>query len=465
MPNLYYNTTPFLQEIFVRLESAINSNCQSFTSFNLIVNPLPEKFDALLFQCDQDGNPDGFTRFNLTEANDVLTGGVSDRSTKFYTSLADAQNGVGEIDGNDYSNIQNPQIIYVQVIDNLTDCFSIAELTLDVSATNANDAVISECDYDGLEDGFFNFTLSDADDAVLNGLDDAITVQYYETYEDALLEVNPLGSTYTNTTAYSQVIYVRAENDNACYGINEVQLIVYQLPNIEIEEERIYCLNFYPELITLTAGILSGTTNDYTYDWSTGETSPEIQVNQPGTYTVSVFNADGCSKLRTITVLPSNIATFDSIDVVDATENNTITVNVSGEGDYEFALDDVNGPYQDSNLFENVAPGFHTVYVRDKNACGIVEQVVSVIGFPKFFTPNGDSYHDTWQIYGVSGQFQANSKIYIYDRYGKLLKQLDPSSRGWDGTFNGRDMPTSDYWFSVTLDDGRTFKSHFTLKR
>ena len=107
----------------------------------------------------------------------------------------------------------------------------------------------------------------------------------------------------------------------------------------------------------------------------------------------------------------------------------------------------------------------HSVFVRDKNNCGITEEIVSVIGFPKFFTPNGDGNNDFWQVQGVSSQFQPNSIIYIFDRYGKLLKQISPTDSGWDGTYNGNLMPTNDYWFSVTLEDGRQFSSHFTLKR
>ena len=164
--------------------------------------------------------------------------------------------------------------------------------------------------------------------------------------------------------------------------------------------------------------------------------------------------------------MSSNIATIVSIEVVDATQNNTITILVSGEGDYEFALNNSNGPYQVSNIFENVEPGIHTVYVRDtKNNCGIVNDIVSVIGFPKFFTPNNDSFNDTWQVFGISTQFQPNSKILIFDRYGKLIKQLNPIGIGWDGTFNGEKLPTNDYWFKVTLQDGRSFSSHFALKR
>ena len=86
-------------------------------------------------------------------------------------------------------------------------------------------------------------------------------------------------------------------------------------------------------------------------------------------------------------------------------------------------------------------------------------------GYKKFFTPNGDGIHDTWRILGIREDFQPNSRVYIFDRYGKLLKELDPVTEGWDGTYLGRPMPQTDYWFRVFLEDGREFKGHFSLVR
>ena len=88
-------------------------------------------------------------------------------------------------------------------------------------------------------------------------------------------------------------------------------------------------------------------------------------------------------------------------------------------------------PYQDSGVFEGVTPGLHTVYIRDKNGCATVSDTVFVIDYPKFFSPNGDGMNDTWMIYGIDGI--PISQIYIFDRYGKLLKQLGPrwSWLGW----------------------------------
>ena len=180
---------------------------------------------------------------------------------------------------------------------------------------------------------------------------------------------------------------------------------------------------------------------------------------------MTVTNDNNCSKTKSITIINSNIATIETIDIQDASQNNTVTIFASGEGDYEYSLDSELGPYQDENIFFNVQPGFHEVYVRDKNNCGIASELISVIGFPNFFTPNFDGYNDTWHVYGINTPEQSESESYIFDRYGKLLKQLKNDSQGWDGTFNGNPMPSSDYWFYVKLNDNRIFRGYFSLKR
>ena len=464
LPINYTNTAPTPTEIFVRIED-LDSGCIGFTSFDIVVAVKPIANNVSLLQCDEDGIPEGFTVFNINEALDAITNSDPIASVDYYLSQTDAENEQNAIDGNNFENFFNPQIIYTRVTNTNTGCVSFSEVSLEVSTTASNNASIAVCDDDGTEDGFTSFNLNDTNAIVLAGAPVGLDLQYYETYLDALLENNPLGTTFTNTIAYNQTIYARVENANACYGISEIELTVLELPNIETEFETSYCLNFFPEPIVLDAGIINDIPSNFAFDWSTGETTASIEVNAPGTYNVRVTNSNGCFKDRTITVLPSNIATITTIEVTDATTNNSITVFVSGEGNYEYALDDIDGPYQDSSTFDNLQPGLYTVYVRDKNNCGVIDELVSVIGFPKFFTPNNDTENDFWQVKGISNMFQANSSILIFDRYGKLLKELDPLGVGWDGTYNGAKMPTSDYWFKVKLQDGRTFTSHFSLKR
>ncbi len=470
LTDTYYTQTPNTETIYVRIENKLNTSCFSTTSFDIIVNPLPNRFPSNIFQCDEDGIVDGITIFNLTEAEGALSGGAANVSFNYYTELIDAQNEENAIDGTSFSNISNPQTVYVQIIDDASNCSAITELTLEVSTTQIQNYVApAVCDELNSEDGINTYNLNEITSAIQTINNITLPITYYESYTEALLEQNPLTSPYTNTSPYTQVIYARAEDNNACYGISQVSLTTNKRPELKEDETLLYCLNAYPETITLTSGVI-GDPNNYTYVWSTGETTSEIEINQVGNYTVEVSSAAGCPTERTITIEASNTATIDAIDVIDGAQNNIVTVSASGEGIYEYALLDFDGNmyryYQTSNVFENVYPGIYTVAVKDvKNDCGIAYQLTSVVGFPKFFTPNNDGYHDTWQVLGISNQFQPNSKIKIFDRYGKLLKELDPLGEGWDGTFNGRDLPSGDYWFSVLLQDDREYFNHFSLKR
>ncbi|WP_143394773.1 T9SS type B sorting domain-containing protein, partial [Flavobacterium psychrophilum] len=131
-------------------------------------------------------------------------------------------------------------------------------------------------------------------------------------------------------------------------------------------------------------------------------------------------------------------------------------------GDYIFSIDGVN--YQESPVFTNISLGEYTIYVKDKNGClPTPSKVIYVLDYPKFFTPNGDGINDTWIIQNI--KIRPSATINIFDRFGKLLKQLDSNSAGWNGTYNGENLPSDDYWFVLTLLNNKTIKNHFILKR
>lgn len=444
-----------------------NGECIKEGQAYVFLNNKPSSANLSLIQCDEDGVKDGITTFNLNEA---YSNSSFDGTLKYSFYLNSTR--TTEIDGSSYKNAQNPQTIFVTTTNTNTGCFSFSDLTLSVSLTDVNDTVLpTVCDDDGTEDGFHVFNLREADAEILRGIPNGnLGISYYLTYNDALLETNKLPFYFTNTQPYNQTIFARVENAKACYGISKVDLVVQKLPNIEAVGRDYYCLNKFPEYINLDTGLVGDSPNNYTYLWNTGETTYQIQTNEVGLYTVTVTSKKtGCSKKRSIIVETSNIATFKEINVIDVTENNTIKVIATGEGMYNYALYDtknnVHKPYQESNNFDNVYPGIYNVHVKDvENDCGVVTEQVSVIGYPKFFTPNNDGINDTWQLIGVSEMFQPNTKITIYDRYGKLIKQLTPLGEGWNGLLNEQKLPADDYWFSVTLQDGRIFKNHFTLK-
>ena len=255
------------------------------------------------------------------------------------------------------------------------------------------------------------------------------------------------------------------------------------LPDFTVETPRIVCSSdptFSIQLEPLEFN--SSETFDYEWLWTSldGTTTDQfisndrtITISTPGTYTITLSKTDGtgCSSAREIYVDASELATITQKDmtIVDLSENNSVTIDTTnlGMGDYEYALQEEGSTfivYQDEPFFDNVRAGFYTIHVKDA-ICGVSTLNISVIGYPKYFTPNGDGVNDLWRIQGVNEIFQPNSTVLIYDRYGKLMKQLLVQYEGWDGTFNGAILPSDDYWFHVYLEDGRQFSGHFTLKR
>ena len=296
---------------------------------------------------------------------------------------------------------------------------------------------------------------------------------------------NKLRNPFNISTALGKVdVVIENKLNRSCPATAELYFVVNDLPEFTVDDDAIVCLNLPPIRIGVESASdvytytwehtnLNGTTSAFAPNDPTSANNDHILIGEGGTYHVTATTTDGtnCSRTLSIEVEESEIAivTIDDITVEDLTNdnNNTITIDTAnlGIGDYEFAIDDPNGPYQNEPFFENVRPGIHTIYIRDKNDCGIAQIDVSVIGYKKFFTPNGDGIHDTWRILGIREDFQPNSRVYIFDRYGKLLKELDPVTEGWDGTYLGRPMPQTDYWFRVFLQDGREFKGHFSLVR
>ena len=205
---------------------------------------------------------------------------------------------------------------------------------------------------------------------------------------------------------------------------------------------------------------------------------PQFEVPDEGDYRLEIYNILNdpndpditfeCSNSQEFSVSQSEQAVIEDTDVQLGVGVISIEVTVSGIGDYEFALDDPEGPFQDSNRFTNLPIDNYRVYVRDKKGCGIsdvlVEPDLTLEGFPKFFTPNGDGVNDLWQFILPPSGVNPIRELYVFDRYGRLLKQVDPLG-GWDGTFNGKPMPASDYWFRAVNNSNQEVRGHFTLKR
>ena len=463
LPNNYANTTPNQQSVFIKVTNV--DSCYKIKEIILTVNPLPIVVTTTLVQCDPGFNPDGITAFNLEESIPSLTNNDANLKVDFFFN--------GNPIPSTFTNSTNPQQIQAIITNLTTGCSSTSTVNLGVNLVNPIVTIPAVCDVEGSEDGFSVFDLNTSD-LVLTANQ---TVKYYETLENALLEENeiPDAANYTNLTPYNATVFFRIEEQNSCNGIGTLNLKVNRLPNIlkTLEKDYYVCENLPVKFISLDPRLLEGNQADFTYEWfkdnvSINKNTYSILVNTPGLYSVVVTNTSGCSKKREIPVLNSSNAIIDDVIIEDVTtEKNSITVilNPASIGDFVYTLDFEDGYYQTSNFFDNVSYGFHTIYIKDLNGCGTVKKLVAIVGVPKYFTPNGDGYNDYWKIEGISQYFSPSTVTFVYDRYGKFIHKIFALDNGWDGTFNGTPLPVDDYWYVINLEDGRTVKGHFSLKR
>lgn len=465
LDNTNYQNTSNPQEIFARIYNIQNSSCYDITSFNLIIDEQPTAYNIPDFNLCDDSANDGIETFDLTlNYDNILNGQDSNTySISFYSSQDDAIARVNQLPDN-YQNTSQTETLYYRIENsNNNSCFDVNSFQIMLynqpTAYTADDIfVCDDPDNDGVDT--FDLTLQNAQ--IINGQSN-VTVTYYESEIDAINATNEVNTTnYTNTNN-PQELFARVENNNnsACFDISSFSIYVYPNPEIETEETWYICTG---ETVTLTADA-----GFDAYLWSTGQVMQSIIVDEAGTYTVTVssyYPADPtiiCTTTKTIHVVESDEAVFDSIEIGDWTATqNTITVLVSGIGNYEYSLDNV--VFQDSNTFDGLEPGSYTVYVRDKNGCGIINDDVYLLYYPKYFTPNGDGYHEYWQV--IASRSEPNLEIYIFDRYGKVITKVDPLSQGWDGRYNGNELPSTDYWFVVIRpNNGKQYRGHFSLKR
>ena len=284
------------------------------------------------------------------------------------------------------------------------------------------------------------------------------------------------GNNFQNSTIFNNVegddynIFVK--NLDGCIS-NPTPIKINMVPQpISTRESYYYCVD--KNNLTLSpAKIDTGLSpSDYSFSWTLNgslisNTAGKIEADQEGIYRVEATNIiSGCEIHLTATVKKSSPATATATVGIDFDYVQTITVNITtGISEYLYQLNE--GPFQESNVFNISLGGTYTITVKDKNGCNDFVFTIDVYNFPRFFTPNGDGYNDFWNINEIPNP--TKSTILIFDRMGKLLKQISPTGGGWDGTFVNKPMPATDYWFILKYEDvngsQKELKSHFALKR
>ncbi|WP_299434193.1 T9SS type B sorting domain-containing protein [uncultured Aquimarina sp.] len=146
---------------------------------------------------------------------------------------------------------------------------------------------------------------------------------------------------------------------------------------------------------------------------------------------------------------------------------NGLTVNDLTDADYREL---------DANIFSIEETAEYALRVIDNMGCdvvGVQELTFINIVIPNYFTPDGDGTNDTWYPRQDSSNpgsdpfFFSDMEVKVFDRYGRLLAEFVGDEEGWNGIYQGSELPSGDYWFTIILNDidNREFTGHFTLYR
>jgi gliding motility-associated-like protein len=475
--------------IFARLFDT-QTGCFSIVNFTIAIFPNPIIVQPSPIRLCGDIT----ATFNLNSRIAQIINGNANYQVTFYANNADllANNSI-TTPGNYTSPTTTIICKVVDPTNNSCETFTTLNLVvMTIPGSNTNPTPLEICNDSGFD--YFNLTSREVQMAA-STLISTVEFRYYTQLADALSNGNTnritSPSNFLNTTINFQKVYVRlnsrtnfdSETGIACFKILELDLYVRPYPENKLSKEPyIICID---QLNSITYPVEIKTllnSTDYTFQWYNnhdaiagneiiGETNTSFTTSTVGIYSVKVTNisnAANCSSIfnfstknsivpNSVTITPNELIAFGLDNIVTATVTPT-------SPDYLYSIN--GSSFQTSNVFTNIPGGDYTLTVINKFGCGDVSAQFTIVDYPNYFTPNGDGFNDTWNIKGSSAL--NTSIIRIFDRYGKLIHQINPNGEGWNGTLNSKPLPSTDYWFTIeyTKDNvTKEFKGHFSLIR
>lgn len=479
LPSPFTNTQPNSQTIYARVETT--EGCFEIVPLQLeVVENLDPAQQSVMFDgCGENGtaifNLNGLT---VEILNQLQLQGLD---LYFFQNQTEAENDGTQIADPANYPVTGNAVLWVRV-ENAEGCFAVVELVLEVDET----PVIANPPQDLVlctqgEIPVFELTVQDST-VDPNG---QYEINYYASQSD-FQNQNPIGNPagYSPAALPKTVFVALTDLVTGCKSeLAGFVLRSAERPEIDLSDfqNQVICVD------PLTGEPLPGETpivldtglsaQAYEFSWEQDGNAiafngPALEVDTAGSYSVEVVPINGtkCSATASVTIGLSSVPLFNLEQPAGFGGDRLVeVVNIRGYGNYVFSIDGVNFiPVNDGGVvFQGLPVGEITVTGRDLNGCGQTQKSIVVLTYPKFFTPNGDGVNERWNIRSLAGR--PGTVIHIFDRFGKRLATIEPVGPGWDGTYNGKRMPSNDYWFQLKYPDPngniKIFTSSFTLKR
>ena len=267
----------------------------------------------------------------------------------------------------------------------------------------------------------------------------------------------------------AEYVYTAVAFNSICNSTEKypVKVLVDEALSGSISGRNAICEN---ESTTLNATAYDAST----YTWKEGATvlaqSGVVTVKPLVTTTYEVEMTRGkCSATDNYMVEVTTNPVIVSVDSVGIRDRQVITATDKGTAPFEFWVDENSANASVDDIFKNLTFTTHVAHIKDINGCQTSYQFSlepPAISVPEFFTPNGDGVNDNWVV-GSLAEVYPGAVVTIFDRFGKTLIQfLGADADGWDGTYKGVPMPSTDYWYMIDIEEiDKQYSGHFTLMR
>ncbi|MFL0073300.1 T9SS type B sorting domain-containing protein [Tenacibaculum maritimum] len=262
------------------------------------------------------------------------------------------------------------------------------------------------------------------------------------------------------------LVYVK--DSSGCTPAKPVTVVTTKPVDLNLSVNTVYeC-----DGVTITATVNDEYKNQVVYllqgnTTLTNDTGVFENVLAGQNYTVTVEHAlTGCKNLSS----PFEVEDIKPLGMtIDDSEKNILRANgVDGRPPYLYSIDGSN--FDANNEFVITQTRDYTITVRDDRGCEFVLTVAGeyiTIDVPNLFTPDGDGNNDYW--YPNEVESYHDIEVFIYDRYARKITSFKGDHQGWDGTYQGRHLPSGDYWYAIYYKElsgqKKKLMGHFTLYR
>ncbi|KFE98059.1 hypothetical protein IX39_16820 [Chryseobacterium formosense] len=448
-------------QVWARFQSQ-TTGCFSVAPIQLNTYFPPKAINSSITVCDD--NLDGIYEVNLMNYTNLYVDIPNIINTfTFYLTQTDAQNGTNAITNPQiFTANPFPQQIWVKVM-NISGCDDIASINFVIGTKvvlqNSGPFLLNDV-CDTLNDGIENVNLTQFQPQIYSGSNATFT------YYASLADLNAGTNAITNASSYpfnqnlgSDIVYVKVSVPGFCPEIATIKITLKQVPIFTIPTQY-----FCPDAtFTYTLVVKDHTIISYVWTNPAGQvvsnTDTISGVGMVGTYTVTATSSNGCSYTTTFEAKHYDVPVIQNM----VANGNAYTITATGSQPIVYSIDGVN--WQESNVFLNLPTGIITFYVKYVEGECIVKQDGVILDIKNTITPNGDGKNDKWIVRNLHVFGTRMTNVKVFDRYQYLIFEQNTNTQiVWDGTISGRPIPTSSYWYVITLPDGRTFTGWILVK-